>query len=468
MPAALQQVPAGRSRRALTARLAVHALGWLTVGNAIGLLLATLLLAPRLNAALAPLTYGRWVPLHLDLQLYGWCALPLVGLLFRLYLPAADAGRAPALALDLWSGSLAFAAVGWLAGEASGKPFLDFAGAARWLLVANLAVLWGVLAVGWRRRAAQPAQAGAEGPALRTAKAAFLVLLAAVPPLLAWASGPGVYPAVNPDSGGATGGSLLGSTLAVVAILWAFPWIAGRPPRRDPAEARRVSGQTLAVLALHFAAFILLDHGDRSHHEALQVAALATLAIWPPLLVRHLRRFAWPRPLLAWLAALGGWGALLVASAFVTFLPGVLERWKFTDALVAHAHLAMAGMATALLVAVLASLDAGGEEDAGLGAALARPLPFALWHGGCLVYFVTMTAAGTLEGGDPALLFTTPPPLAALYAARWVAGAAMLTASASWLAGAYRHLAAVERRRPAAGAAVDATPPCRAATEIAA
>jgi len=456
------------ARQALMARLSVHALGWLAVGNAVGLLLATLLLVPRLNTALAPLTYGRWVPLHLDLLLYGWCALPLVGLLLRLYLPAASPGRrsdrkpdrGPLLALDLWSGSLAFSAVAWLAGAASGKPFLDQAGPARWLLVATLAVLWAVLAHGWRhgRRAA-----AAEPPAVRAARLALLAALAAVPPLLAWASGPGVYPAIDPDSGGATGGSLLGSSLAVVAILWAFPWIAGGRPRGDAARRARVNRQTLALLAAHAGLFALLDHGDHSHHEALQVAALATLGIWPPLLARHLRCFAWPRPLRPWLAALAGWGGLLVASAFVTFLPGVLERWKFTDALVAHAHLAMAGMATALLVAILGALDGAGAPG-GLARVFARPIPFALWQGGCLVYVLAMSVAGTLEGGDPALLYATPPPLAALYAARWVAGAAMLAASVAWLRGAYGRWAALtggatrsaDGRPPAMEAAMEA------------
>ena len=283
-----------------------------------------------------------------------------------------------------------------------------------------------------------------------------------MPPLLAWASGAAVYPAINPDSGGATGGSLLGSTLAVVAIVWGFPWIVGAPPRRGAARRGRVSRQTLTLLVVHAAAFLLLDHGDHSHHEWVQVAALASLGVWPPLLARHLAAFRWPRPLRPWLAALAGWGALLVASAFVTFLPGVLERWKFTDALVAHAHLAMAGMTTALLVAILVRLDGPGEVEgstaAGLARVFARPLPFALWQGGCLVYVLAMSAAGTLEGADAALLYTTPPALAALYAARWMAGAAMLAASLFWLRGTTAHWASLPAEtdaRPAraAGAA---------------
>ncbi len=56
-----------------------YCLGWLVAANAVGLWLGVVLLWPAAGDALAPLTYGRWVPLHLNWQLYGWCALPLAG-----------------------------------------------------------------------------------------------------------------------------------------------------------------------------------------------------------------------------------------------------------------------------------------------------------------------------------------------------------------------------------------------------
>jgi cytochrome c oxidase cbb3-type subunit 1 len=31
---------------------------------------------------MSPFTYGRWMPVHLNGQLYGWCSVPLLGLLF--------------------------------------------------------------------------------------------------------------------------------------------------------------------------------------------------------------------------------------------------------------------------------------------------------------------------------------------------------------------------------------------------
>lgn len=53
----------------LARSVARHALAWLAAANAVGVLLAALLLWPQLNRALAPFTYGRWMPLHLDWQL---------------------------------------------------------------------------------------------------------------------------------------------------------------------------------------------------------------------------------------------------------------------------------------------------------------------------------------------------------------------------------------------------------------
>src|SRR5215469_3894358 len=62
-----------------------HALFWLTAANAAGTLIAVLLLFPELNTYLGELTYGRWMMAHMNLELYGWTSLPLVGFLFRVY-----------------------------------------------------------------------------------------------------------------------------------------------------------------------------------------------------------------------------------------------------------------------------------------------------------------------------------------------------------------------------------------------
>ncbi|MGD2113822.1 MAG: hypothetical protein PVG07_02145, partial [Acidobacteriota bacterium] len=82
-----------RTAPALADLVTLHSLGWLAAGNLVGLLLATLLLAPGAGSALAPLTYGRWMPVHWNAQLYGWLALPLVGLLLHVYRAEAVSSR---------------------------------------------------------------------------------------------------------------------------------------------------------------------------------------------------------------------------------------------------------------------------------------------------------------------------------------------------------------------------------------
>jgi cytochrome c oxidase cbb3-type subunit 1 len=83
-----------------------HAFLWLVIANGIGLVMALLLLWPEWNRG--PLTFARLAPLHMNLQLYGWCALPLIGLLFMAYQPdvnpsGTQLGR---LALRCWSAAL--------------------------------------------------------------------------------------------------------------------------------------------------------------------------------------------------------------------------------------------------------------------------------------------------------------------------------------------------------------------------
>src|SRR5688572_18713714 len=103
--------------------VAVHSLGWLVAANLVGVWLAVSLVWPAVGNLLAPLSYGRWSPLHLDWQLYGWCALPLVGMLLAWFFDG-DHFRARGhaqLAFSFWSVALALGGVSWLAGNVSGK-----------------------------------------------------------------------------------------------------------------------------------------------------------------------------------------------------------------------------------------------------------------------------------------------------------------------------------------------------------
>lgn len=400
----------------------LHSLGWLVVANGVGLLLATLLLFPRLGDLIAPFSYGRLMPLHMDLQLYGWCSLPLVGLLLRVYVPE-ELERAARLALGAWSMSLVVGAFSWLGGGASGKLFLSWAGPARVVFTLAMAILAAALAIGF---AHQLRREGAGGTL--AAKGTFLLLLLAVPGVMYASASPAVYPPINPASGGATGASLLGSTLGIIAIFLLCPLALGLKPQ----DGGRAALQTGALLLLHFGLFLWLGNGDRSHHEPLQIASLGSLVIWWPLLVRHLRRFRWPAESRRWLGAFAGWGVLLLATGVVAFLPGVLERWKFTNALVAHAHVAMAGLVSSFLVLVLNALNQGSplrQLFSGRGT-------FWLWQGGCLLMVGSLLVLGGLEGEDPGLLFRANLAVETLYALRWVGGLGMTGASASWLWGA--------------------------------
>ncbi|MCB1035861.1 MAG: hypothetical protein KDD47_18720 [Acidobacteria bacterium] len=402
--------------------LAAHSLSWLFLANLVGMLLATLLLFPQLGELLGSWTYGRWATAHMDLQLYGWCSLPLVGLLLSQYFPVAGRGRGPRLALVLWSGSLWLGTAGWLSGASSGKLFLEWQGTGRGLFVANLTILAGILGFAWLR----------EWPTRRRGRVlrgGLLLVLVPVPWILFRTTGRDLYPPINPESGGATGTSLLGSVLGIVlvfALLPAFLGVETRDGRRTEPRTWWILG---ALFAAHLLVFGLLGHGDRSHRELAQILGLGSVALWWPVLLRHVSRFRWPEPARPWLAAAAGWSALLILDGVAAFLPGVLDLWKFTNALVAHAHLAMAGLWTSLAVVILESLGAKVSAPP----VFARASAFLAWNGGLSVMIVVLTLLGTLEGLEPGLLHRGGAVVPTVYGLRWIAGAAMLAASGHWL-----------------------------------
>ncbi|MFM9090998.1 MAG: hypothetical protein ACKOUK_04575 [Verrucomicrobiota bacterium] len=393
---------------------AAHSLGWLVAANAVGVWMAVLLVWPGAGDAFAPLTYGRWAPVHLNGQLYGWCALPLVGALLAWFLdprhPRAE--RHAAIALGAWSLALQLGAVSWLGGTASGKPFVDWHGWARPLLPAAMHVLWAFLAAHtwWRRR-----RLGRAGLAARIAVLALLLL---VPSLLHWASDRTVYPAVNPDSGGATGTALLGSTLALVGIYLALPGMLGLAPRPGTRRVAPVLGAWLASWAV----FALAGKGDVSHHAPGQIAALGALLLWIPLLPWAWAGWGWPAGARVWLRAATCWWVLLVTSGWLTFLPGWSERFKFTHVLVGHSHLAMAGFVASVNGALLVVLT-GRAAGAGV---------FRAWQTGTLAFVALMFALGIIEHADPAGFLGGDGLTPVLLALRLGAGIVLAAASVRW------------------------------------
>ncbi len=421
----------------------IHSLSWLGASNAIGCWLALLLSYPRLGALTEPFSYGRWMPLHLNFALYGWSSLPLVGLLLRLYAPHGAGERSARLAVGLWSGSLLWGAVSWLAGEASGKLFLDWKGPARWAFTLSLSWLglvllgsWTQEVKSWRSRQLSPQQFR-----ILWGKGLLLVALLAVPWLWFWSAGPQVYPPINPDSGGATGFSLVASTLVVVLILGLCPSFL-RLTAHEPQVTWRRARALLCGLLVHALALSLINHRDPSHHELPQILAICSLALWPPLLARYWRGFAWPKSSRPWRLGLVFWGSLLVFTGVVDFLPGMLERLKFTHALVAHAHIAMAGMVTCLGMVLLQ----GFSTCPSYRELLAARTPFWWWQSGSVVLVLALLGLGALEAAAPGALFasgsSTGMLVSLLLGLRLLGGVLMTTASFCWLRAAWAVFAA--------------------------
>ena len=411
-----------RSRRnpQVVAIAAWHSLFWLVFANTVGMLIAVLLLVPSLNGQLGEWTYGRWMMVHMNLELYGWASLPLVGFLFRAY----GADRGPTSdwcrpVLWVWSASLGVGVFSWLSGHSSGKLFLDWSGYARVLFPCALLALWlllvSALAKSWHN-------AENAGAAAWATKLVGLVILLAVPFLIYFASGSSAYPPVNPDTGGPTGASQLESSLAVVAMVLTLPFgLTHR--KRGNSKVIPISWIVLVAESILCAG---LGHSDVSHHNPSQFLSLGCLLVWLPLTPMYYAAFKWHANTRRWRMAFLWWWAALLVTGWIFFLPGVLDHFKFTDGLVGHSFVAMAGFASSLLIfAMVQLLEEGGWI-------FNRTSSFYFWNCGVIAYVLLMTVAGWREGFDPA--FTIAPGFArnALYTFRLITGIPMLLASLDW------------------------------------
>jgi cytochrome c oxidase cbb3-type subunit 1 len=402
-----------------------HSLVWLVLGNAIGVMIAILLLLPGLNPWLGEWTYGRWMMVHMNIALYGWCSLPTLGFLFKVY--GAERGAMSVWCrpvLWLWSGALIAGSISWLSGQSSGKLFLDWSGYARVLFPLAMAVLWLVLTLAFIR---EPQQGSVSGNGERLAKILGLVILAALPVAIYVASSPNIYPAVNPDTGGPTGASQLESSLGIVLILLVLPFGI---TRRKKGSAQTVALSWIVFLA-ETALCALMSRADISHHRPTQYLSLASLLVWLPLVPAYYAAFHWHAATRRWRIAMFWWWGGLVISGWVLFLPGVLDRIKFTDVLVGHSLTAVAGFLTALLIFAMIQLI--GEEDAWI---FNRTWSFHAWNIGVLAYVVIISAAGWIEGASPAFTIVRGPARDTLYFLRLLTGIAMLLGSLEWLVSA--------------------------------
>ena len=416
----LNELAPPRRTPQVVASAAWHSLLWLVAANAIGVLIAILLLYPGLNRALGEWTYGRWVTVHMNLELYGWTSLPLAGFLFKVY----GADRGPAAnwcrpVLWVWSAALGVGALSWLSGYSSGKLFLDWSGYARVLFPATLVALWLLLAL---TLAANWSHAENAAMATRAAKLMGLLILLLVPFLIYIASSPAIYPAVNPDTGGPTGASQLESSLAVVAILLMLPF--GVTQRKAGyAKTIAIGWIVLVAESLLCAA---LGRADISHHRPAQYLSLGSLLVWLPLTPAYYAAFNWHSNTRRWRMAFLWWWAALIVTGWIFFLPGVLDHFKFTDGLVGHSFVAMAGFTSSLLIFVMVQWLGEG------GWIFNRARSFYLWNGSVIAYILLMTIAGWREGFDPS--FTIVPGVFRnlLYVLRLLSGILMLLASLDW------------------------------------
>ncbi len=399
-----------------------HGLFWLVFANAVGVMLAILLLVPALNKPLGEWTYGRWMMVHMNLELYGWTSLPMVGFLFYVY----GAHHGPLAkwcrgVLWVWSAALAVGALSWLSGHSSGKLFLDWSGYARVLFPAALLALWLLLLIALVNNWRQPQNA-----ASRLGKIAGLVILLAVPFILYIASNPNIYPPINPASGGPTGESQLESSLAIVAILLILPFGIAR--RKE--GHRRIFAVSWLILLAESILCASMGRADVSNQLPSQYLSLASILVWLPLTPAYYAAFRWNENTRRWrLAFLVWWSALLI-TGWIFFLPPVLDHFKFTDGLVGHSFVAMAGFTSSLIIFVTVQLLGEG------GWIFNRPRSFWLWHGSVVAYVVLMTIAGWREGFDPAFTIVPGMERNIIYVLRLLSGILMLIASFDWLADA--------------------------------
>lgn len=393
---------------ALAAR---HALAWLVVGNAVGLWLALLLVWPELQAG--EWTYGRWVPVHLNVQLYGWTALPLVAWLFHIYEVHRSkvAAWAPA-AVWAWTAALAIAALHWLNGHTSGKIFLDWRGGALWGFVAAMVMLWLVLALAWREHSA------GWSVRRRTVSLLGVWVLATVPVAMVFAASPAVYPQVDATTGGPTGSSLLGSTLVVVTLMMLLPRAGAA------AGSGRAGWGVWTYLVNCWLIFGVAEWIGGTHYQFHQIGSLLILLPWVWFVPWDWGAFQWTPGSRVWRVALFAWWGMLVLNGVTQYLPGLLDRLKFTQGLVAHSHLAMAGFTTSFCALLLVSVT---------GHTLGGRRSVAAWHGAVLVMIALLVAMGWREGGEYSWMVVAPGWRTAGLLLRAACGTVLLGVSVSWI-----------------------------------
>lgn len=388
-----------------------HSLGWLVFGNGVGLYLSMLLLAPSLQVQ--PWTYGRWVPVHLNIQLYGWSALPLIAWLFSIFeVDGCKLSSWGTAAVWAWTSALAVGAAHWLSGSSSGKIFLDWTGTSLWAFTAAQVILWLVLAAAWKRNSAGWSKARRLGTTLG------LLGLALVPLSLIFASSPSVYPPVDRSTGGPTGSSLQGSALFVIGLMLLIPRVAAQ--RNTEAKSRGI----WIFFIVSWIVFGVAEWMGGTHFDLHQIGSMLFLLPWIWCLPQDWKNFRWPDGSKVWRVAMFFWWGVLVVTSLAMYQPGALDHIKFTQALVAHSHLAMAGFTTSFCALLLVLLT---------NHRLGPPSSVMAWHAAVLVMIAALAWMGWMEGFGPSWMLHQPAWRTAGLIVRALCGGVLLGASVSWL-----------------------------------
>jgi cytochrome c oxidase cbb3-type subunit I len=368
----------------------LHAIAWAIFGLVVGSFLSLLQVTPQTQTFIDPITYGRIIPVHLNSMLYGWTGLLCLHFVRGVF----DVHSKTQIAFDLlvrvWSFVLALCLGHILCGHSSGKIFLEFEGWSRVLLI--LLMLWMSLTFIYSTHFLKYEVEYSLWMKRGLRLFAYGSLL--VPMALIFATSPKTYPPINPDTGGPTGFDLMGSTVLVMPFLLFLPrYLVQHTTRRlresmpsadtlytedssipKPLRFSRIEKIFWALWLGHLVYFIVFSHGAASHHEVREILSMFSLWLWMGVLIYLYDQFKWGDALKIWANFLLCWYCFLTITATVMFLPGILDDIKFTSNLVAHAHLAMAGMCSGVML---------------LYAFIQKPLPkksshqmALLWNGG--------------------------------------------------------------------------------------
>jgi cytochrome c oxidase cbb3-type subunit 1 len=136
-----------------------------------------------------------------------------------------------------------------------------------------------------------------------------------------------------------------------------------------------------------------------THFQAVQIGAMLFLLPWVWWLPREWSRFDWPDGSRVWRAAMFGWWGLLVVSGLLMYQPGVLDHLKFTQGLVAHSHLAMAGFTTSFCALLLVLIT---------GQQIGPRWSVVVWHVAALAMIAALAAMGWREGKDASWMLQSP------------------------------------------------------------